>query len=749
MPYSFVNPYNFIPLGKEKSVYVCQTSDQESTKKYSGAIQYTVMTKTPLLIPDSSVKYVETVDLDGKNKEKVEHPHKPFVSLDAAGKGSIAVNGKLPDNIARPEHPFIPGSEIRGMFRSVYEMLTDSCLSVLNEDIVLSKRTHEVFSAGLLKKVGEKQFDLYDAEDCIFRADESGSDKDAPPDHYRNNDRGIKEYCGYKTKSYKVERFNDGDCVFFDRIERGKAKSLAKNYQIPRGKAKSLAKNLSETKSGESKTKGYVLKGLAGPEMGIAKKEKHNCHIFCLTDESTCIHEGVNIEILKEVLGEYAKNGKNVYEDYSDALEQFFKADIDPDKDAYFPVYYSKPENTDLVFLSPAAITREVYPSEIGSKVKGFNPCKGEENLCPACALFGTINDNNKKSSRIRFSDLVIKDGTTLKYHKPVTLAPLAEPKINMEFYLERPDKNAVFWTYDYYIDSKWKIQKNKKGINGRKYYWHSSNILSSDEKTNLNSTVYPLDKGNYFTGYLYFDDISSQELNRLIFMLNCGEENDNIEDAEHGYKLGGGKPVGLGSIAVKVDNIKIRTFEKETYSVVPYNSYEKPFDDEDEKVKHFNTITSFNIVHNKKVDYPRTEEGGDIFKWFSENHKGYKNGKETNSPNKRTQEYYAQYLIPMSVELGTILRESKNQPEKKPTNTDKSNNELAVNKNYKAEIIGEYFSKTGVHYFNIKVNGNTSIDKKAFNIRADHASGKQIGDKVHVRYNGIVAGFPRFDVIN
>lgn len=47
--YTFVNPYNFIPLGKGRS-----SVKEESGKKYTGVINYTLKTVTPLFIPNTS-----------------------------------------------------------------------------------------------------------------------------------------------------------------------------------------------------------------------------------------------------------------------------------------------------------------------------------------------------------------------------------------------------------------------------------------------------------------------------------------------------------------------------------------------------------------------------------------------------------------------------------------------------------------------------------------------------------------------
>ena len=92
----FVNPYNFIPLGngvdrKEKKSL--------SEGSLTGYISCKLTVKTPLLLPDHSAE---------TEKNKFE-----FYSV--------------------LNEPTIPGSELRGCIRSVFETVTNSCLSVLDD----------------------------------------------------------------------------------------------------------------------------------------------------------------------------------------------------------------------------------------------------------------------------------------------------------------------------------------------------------------------------------------------------------------------------------------------------------------------------------------------------------------------------------------------------------------------------------------------------------------------------------------
>lgn len=134
--FKFINPYNFIPMGKNKSKY----KDDSTEKKLSGVIEYSVLTKTPLFIPNTSNSGIFRKENDDKDHKTYDF----FSYTDLAGK-------KNGDN--EYYMPVIPGSEIRGMFRNNFEILTNSCMSSLDSDMSLSKRTLESFSAGLLHRV--------------------------------------------------------------------------------------------------------------------------------------------------------------------------------------------------------------------------------------------------------------------------------------------------------------------------------------------------------------------------------------------------------------------------------------------------------------------------------------------------------------------------------------------------------------------------------------------------------------------
>lgn len=152
-----------------------------------------------------------------------------------------------------------------------------------------------------------------------------------------------------------------------------------------------------------------------------------------------------------------------------------------------------------------------ILKGETGQKMKSPDGLPGKQNKHCAHVFRGPVNVENyvvevcgakefeeryltgvldavlklydKKSEgivfRVRVTDLecLEKDLGKCFDKKPVTLQPLSQPKFNPEFYMKKPHKDAVFWTYGYYVDSKGHVHKNMAGVNGRKFYWRHADF--------------------------------------------------------------------------------------------------------------------------------------------------------------------------------------------------------------------------------------------------------------------------------
>lgn len=602
----FLNPYNFISFPQKKA------EAYTDTDKHTGVIEYTITTKTPLFIPNSSA------DKAFKESETVtDHKSYDFFSYTNLDSKKIYEN--------EYHLPVIPGSEMRGVVRNAYETLTDSCMGLLNEEIYPVKRSYEKFIPGLL---------------------------------YKNKDKLVL----YSAASYRVDikisrKYKNGKKLYFT-PQRATKEKKDKNGNVKTIRYWKIITSVGENRGNYLK-EGYLLKW----GMGLIESEdknnkncdnknfnnknsniKANYHIYQAKKEeeiSFFTREKVErkvVAVIDSYLAQPAITPENekAYMEYKKDLVDF----LNGNEEKYFPVNYSALDKENI-YLAPAVYSKEIYNNSIGKLAGEFAPCK--EDFCPACDLFGHIGKTNKtcKGSGIRFTDLYVKEEKTPENYNQyylenkITLQTLGGPKLgNVEFYLKKPDKNASFWTYDYYILN-WNVKVAPGELRGRKYYWHHPQVhFEKVEPTNLNKTVRPVKEGIEFKGKLYYESISKKQLEQLIWILNSGSE-------QLGLKLGAGKPLGLGSISCVVNQVQERKINL-TGGSLEYSVEEIPLKNItygtvgfSQNVKEeFYLIAGLNTVSkNIPITYPRTyeqkngkmEEG---FKWFGLNHWIGKDGK-------------------------------------------------------------------------------------------------------------------------
>lgn len=134
----FVNPYNFIPLMEtcDRSVPTANFEDC-----YTGYFDCRIKLLTPLFIPNTSSSSRLLSEKEKKNDKCKDEKWKGYDFYSYDDWSSEEWEGKsLP---LPPQNPVIPGSEIRGALRSVFEAAFNGCMSSVSVDRVLSERTNK------------------------------------------------------------------------------------------------------------------------------------------------------------------------------------------------------------------------------------------------------------------------------------------------------------------------------------------------------------------------------------------------------------------------------------------------------------------------------------------------------------------------------------------------------------------------------------------------------------------------------
>lgn len=585
----FINPYNFVPVDFSKNTKTNNVEEKKSDRK-TGVIKCSIYTKTPIAILDTSEKNMLEIK---KGKTRILHPEYPFMKNE---------NGAY----------MIPGSTIRGMIRSVYETLTNSCFSTVDIDTSISERvsSETPYLPGVLMREGNT-WKLYSADRYKFKVTRKNL----------NDTKMNKVLFDKSRKEYFIQTAQGNLKVYSGDLVEITGSTSAKGF-----KALSIA-NVPKGANTDNKLVGYVV---IGENFKLRKGEKSES-IFRVKDEVDVPLEAVKKAMagLEQTLKEYRNDAinKNVtYKGWYPAFERM-------KENGCIPVWY-KTVGEIQVYLSMAAIGRKAFHSTMGNLLDAKAPCEERTHLCDACNLFGMANEKSSTGSRVRFTDAVSDSkAETIK----IVLKELGAPRPSyLPFYANVNDEN---------YRAKAKSDYDSKGvtIRGRKYYWHTTNwkeINKDIMQSNLNSTVNALDANEKFTFDIYYDGITEAELDKLVYSLSFWENN---ADGKLCHKVGHGKPVGLGSIKITVDKVLERTFDKnagyEIKTVFDSEKDNQKFENDckyiDESLKTvaaLRQIVDFEAVKDERVCYPFIEPNGieqkkendfAAHKWFSENDSG------------------------------------------------------------------------------------------------------------------------------
>lgn len=556
----FVNPYNFIPF-EEKTPTKAQRESQYCADKelLSGWLDVALYTKTPLIIPDGAYPTY----MDTKTKQPVLNPPE---------KGRKQYHRKYAF-LKYDDKYVIPGSELRGMTRSVYEAVTNSCVHALKNDKPISQRipaASAISRRGLLAKENGRWV-LYSAEKEVVKQFK-----------YKNEIENWSQTPGTKMKEGTYLQYNIPVVV-----------SSTQPYTIY-----SLKKNT-------------IVKRWA-----CGDKTPYNELKSALERDGVTGNQGNPNEKCMKAL-----------------LEALGKADSGEEQ--MVPVYYFKVTRGEeaLVYMSGSSIGRIGHHRKWADVIGNHKPCEGPD-YCPACLLFGSIKKNGLKG-RVRFTDAYNKKADLQGEYR--TLGILGEPRPSaFEFYYRKPEDDARFWNQDFWsykdTDGLVKFEDLEKATpRGRKMYWHSE--PSKDEGTKMtlmNSTMETLKADAPFKFRVFFDGITQEQLKDLEWVLTLGE---NKEDSHLQHKLGHAKPLGYGSVKLVIEQVTVRNLSGENgrihYTIKTYDMQEEvdtgSINKESISVKSVLRMADVNATKQMLVTYPYIVDKKNkpqIYGWFSNNRK-------------------------------------------------------------------------------------------------------------------------------
>ncbi|WP_315646821.1 TIGR03986 family CRISPR-associated RAMP protein [Limnospira sp. PMC 1042.18] len=653
-PKNFHNPYNFVPapprktddpeLGDRKPVgHGCYHSD-----RWTGRISVKLKTITPLLIPDAS-----------EMTENNDHKTYP-VRLGADGK------------------PYLPPTSIKGMLRSAYEAVTNSRLSVFfKHDKRLAYRMSATEgTTAKPARVEKRGHDLYlrilEESSCI-----GGAAKLPRYDKYGESPDKGEKHQALKYNSTK------GLPQHGDRVR----------VQLSKGKVTQIERWDDNIPGGDWKL-GWVC--VTGANIG--GKQNERVFIQNGSDVSVKVNDNI-VELWEDLIADYQKThekdlaerdkkgispsayvgnkpgqtawSRHVYEKSEAKLQEGTLCYVELQK-GYDPDYL---HHTDIIALQPVTISRRLYDVKPEDLLpKSLHPAENKQELSPADRVFGWVKQNGQGSYKghLRVHSVqcqTSKEKAIAHFGKSgVPLAILGQPKPAQTRFYCAEDKNGK--AIEKRQNKEHGYESRDRGLRGRKVYPHHNHLpegywdnpvkyrtddingyyqeyrrpSGENERDSQNRSITGwVNPGTEFTFDIDVSNLSNVELGGLLWLLS-------LPNNSH-HRLGGGKPLGFGSVRLDIDleNSDWRTgqgwreFYRSLTPITPTSldpsacirDYQnavqqtygsgKSFEQVSFIAAFLQSATGFN--DGSPIHYPRTSEKvdpeGKNYEWFTDNEGG------------------------------------------------------------------------------------------------------------------------------
>lgn len=555
----YINPYNFIPY--DRSTNVLRGDNGVSEELLTGEIRCSLTVKTPLAIPDAGARfpsqfYEREIKKKDSQSETDHHYIYPFMTA-----GGV---------------PIIPGSEIRGMIRNIYETITNSCFSIINCNTLSQRNRNPLPYAGLLQwNKEENGWRLYDA--TVKNKLTEKELENLRKDYDRNGEiYVVREWNLFPSveKKWKPKGYTNKkvflcseDFLEVTEEEVDTLKEILRFYREYRGNDHSKQfEKVTPKKDGEFYPVYFNDSGdkvILAPAQISRKIFDHTVedllektgHAPCKQTNNLC----PACRLFGSVMKDGAVSSRLRFSDAAGCGITPYPAGMEKEEDVPMLKELSSPKLTSIEFYSlPENNTR------FKDRFKWSYDDKG-----------------------------IILRGRKVYLHNPkAELADGADPR------------EAVFCV------------KNR-----------------TEDITNRNSSMQLVTKGR-FDFSVYFDGITENELKTLVWALTLGDA-DGTTSRFH--KLGHGRPLGLGSVKLTVREIAKRITDGTAYRIETQEVKAGYFDGFRLPVEGTDTLTAllavsdFNYAEIRNVDYPVGENVNsrnertrkNTMQWFVLNHGG------------------------------------------------------------------------------------------------------------------------------
>jgi len=572
----FLNPYNFVRLLSKPRLdnHVlgnCPPPPHDRYVGLTGRITCEVKAVTPLFISDSHA-------VDGRIGE---HRTYRFFQVD--------------------KQPAIPASSLRGMVRSVFETVTNSCYVAFDRDPLSfhfpSRRAPWLVPARVERNGDEWQLRLL-----------TGTTHLQIESHARKSPQG-KQYAAWSASYWPIKPSKTLRGIEPKRFKLGQKQLDSRRSFIAR--TRSLTRNPDGVKHGEQC---YALlrpfqhphpkirfwdvveirrkrSDLPNPKRGERIEQgwlcvtnqniepKHSERFFFRAQENSVGPESIPLprkarDAYEALIRDYQKRHQSTVQKRKQKKQPLGKPVGDTPGLSRFVYQHEERElqGGELVycllegttghprvkFIVPVSVPRVGYEHSVGDLLPDFLlPCDDIDVLCPACRVFGWVREGaqdigQQKSvayaGRVRFSHGTLKHSAgTLP---DITLAILSTPKTTTTTFYLLDAQGQPSATIDY--------DSPNASLRGRKVYRHHGEQASEQEykraggkKDDQNRSVQgALKPGTTFAFVVDFENLHPLELGALLYAIQ-------LEDGMF-HRLGYAKPLGFGSVKITVEQVQL-----------------------------------------------------------------------------------------------------------------------------------------------------------------------------------------------
>lgn len=509
-------PYNFVPL-PEKIVTVDDIPPQDRYDHYTGHIQCTLTTKSPLytragLSPEAFKRWSGT----------------PFEELPEEEKNARARFFHM----INPQRPVIPGSSLRGMVRSLVEIAGyGKPRWMTDEDLVFRSLSERFYRKRLMREDNKRHYTPLMQAGYMVRIGARWFIQPA------ENIGGITfARIHHDDIPQNLSRWEAARNAYRIWVRLG-----SYDYQDVRGGFIQV-KYTPVLDARATPAPGYQEAVLA--YSGEMSSKRREAVIFPPAESRADL-----IEVDKEMVRIYREQ---ITQEQRDLLGE------DGVLKPKHPVFYLI-EDGELVFFGHLWLFRLPYPNSPLDLVPPGLRRNDEIDL--AEAIFGFVaedrdDERGAHAGRVFFSDAHVHADETDFWlsETPITPKILSGPKPTaFQHYLTQQEPNSQA-RLDHYASP----PPHETTIRGHKLYWHRGDvgldeIQEPDQEAirkhaSQYTRIMPVKSGVTFEFRIGFENLRAHELGALLWVLAPPQ----AEEEEYYLKLGMGKPLGMGAVAIE-----------------------------------------------------------------------------------------------------------------------------------------------------------------------------------------------------